>query len=415
MLALATLLAIGCWRGQGLGNDAPSDDDASTDADTDADSDADSDVDSDTDTCNAGTYTGSLKAYSDEEIAALAGYTEIDGYLWIGNHYWPEEGMTEVTSLAPLACLQRVGGDMRLMTISTLSLDGLHNLTEVDGDLELASVGDGWPWAPEIYGPSGLERLESLERVGGNLEITENTFDSLDGLQNLETIEGGIFVTGQSALKSLEGLSGLTSLGMSEPEYYDPMLSSEGVSIRLSDSSLESLHGLEGIVSIPGDLIVSPNTEELHDLTGLDNLISIEGNLCIKWGDLSRLQGLEALESVGGVLFIESNDYLLDLDGLSSLASVEKDLYIGLNTQLESLAGLADLTAVGGDLRIASNEQLLDLDGLFNLTSLGGDISIEHNDSLPQCYVDQLVEKLTDLGWSGAVHSEGNDADGQCE
>jgi hypothetical protein len=209
-LAIAALLAAGCWRAQGLGNDAPSDDDASTD--------------SDSDTCTAGTFSGLAKAYNDELVSALAGYTEIDGDLWIGNGCCPEA----LSDLAELACLRRVTGEVRLLKYANIDFSGLENLERIDGDL--AVTGDSF---------FSLQGLEGLKTVGGDLDISEApNLASIESLNELQTVGGRLVIRQTPYLTSIESLSGLHTVG--------------GLFLS-SIYALQSLHGLEGIVSVGGE------------------------------------------------------------------------------------------------------------------------------------------------------------------
>jgi len=64
--------------------------------------------------------------------------------------------------------------------------------------------------------------------------------------------------------------------------------------------------------------------------------------------DITNLEGLANLNSVGGDLYIYDNASLTNLGGLANLTSVGDELYIGINTALANIDGLANLTSVGG-------------------------------------------------------------------
>ena len=48
------------------------------------------------------------------------------------------------------------------------------------------------------------------------------------------------------------------------------------------------------------------------------------------------------------------------------------DLYIRNSSDITNLNGLANITSVGGDLQIYKNAALTNLDGLANFSSVGG-------------------------------------------
>ncbi|HEX9642231.1 MAG TPA: hypothetical protein VGB13_13080, partial [Candidatus Krumholzibacteria bacterium] len=63
-------------------------------------------------------------------------------------------------------------------------------------------------------------------------------------------------------------------------------------------------------------------------------------------------QGLDAIESVGGDLFIYLNNDLSDLKGLAALRSIGADLFVGYNLVLTSLEGLEGIRSLAGGVQI---------------------------------------------------------------
>jgi|GEM_PF-273794 len=116
----------------------------------------------------------------------------------------------------------------------------------------------------------------------------------------------------------------------------------------------------------------------------------IEGDVEINGDDITNLNGLNILSSIGGELYIHHNEALTNLLGLGSLSIVGEDILLVGNDMLTSLIGLESLTTIEGDLRIGSqdwywflgNISLKNLHGLDNLTTIGGGVSIVGNHSL---------------------------------
>jgi hypothetical protein len=118
----------------------------------------------------------------------------------------------------------------------------------------------------------------------------------------------------------------------------------------------------------------------------------IEGSVKISddWsGDITNLNGLSMLTSIGGALFIDANVSLTDINGLSNLYYIGNEFpFYGLsitnNSSLTSLAGLENITMLFANLEIANNDNLTSLSGLHNLNSIEayGSIYIEFNASL---------------------------------
>jgi hypothetical protein len=124
----------------------------------------------------------------------------------------------------------------------------------------------------------------------------------------------------------------------------------------------------------------------------------IEGDVRIGYwagSNITNLDGLNILTSIGGNLRIEGNPILADLKGLSNLTSVDGSLVISWNDEIASLTGLENLTYVGGGLEIYNNGRLISLKGLENL-NVGAIIQliIANNDVLSSCEVHSICEYL---------------------
>ena len=160
------------------------------------------------------------------------------------------------------------------------------------------------------------------------------------------------------------------------------------------NTDITNLDGLANLTSVGGGLFIDDNSS-LTSLNGLANLISVGGGLLIySNGALTNLDGLASLTSVEGFLQIYNNASLTNLDGLANLTSVGDDLIIESNNNLTDLNGLANLTSVGGNLVIKTNLDLENLNGLASITSVGGNLNIVSNDALTNC---QGIAPV--LGW----------------
>lgn len=122
---------------------------------------------------------------------------------------------------------------------------------------------------------------------------------------------------------------------------------------------------------IEGDVFVR-NTV---DLRGLAGCTEIQGNLFVVSSRLSSLQGLEALQHIGGNLSISGAPSLSSIAGLASLEAIDGDLELNTLPALTSLGGLESLSTVGGDL-VVRETGLESLAALSSLTSVGGDVQV---------------------------------------
>ncbi|MFO7613146.1 MAG: T9SS type A sorting domain-containing protein [Bacteroidales bacterium] len=134
------------------------------------------------------------------------------------------------------------------------------------------------------------------------------------------------------------------------------------------------------------------------------NCTDIEGHVFIgQWGDdITNLDSLICLTSIGGSLFMDAEDNLISLEGLNNLTTIGGMLSIENKSVLSDLSGLNSLTTIGGTLRLYFNHALITLDGLNNLTSIGGNLYIRHNNSLIST---TGLENLIEVGGTVAVSS----------
>jgi len=152
---------------------------------------------------------------------------------------------------------------------------------------------------------------------------------------------------------------------------------------------------IEGRVKVFGD--------DISNLNGLSVLTSIGGGLLIGDGFfrgnklLTNLTGLENLSYIGGGfvnfggLRIYNNEALTSLTGLENLKTIEGGLFIGGygtswgwggNPSLINLTGLESLTSIDGQIMVGYNDALTTLIGLDNLVSIEDGLYIISNQAL---------------------------------
>lgn len=171
-----------------------------------------------------------------------------------------------------------------------------------------------------------------------------------------------------------------------------------------NSGDITNLNALTNITSI-GEALTIDNLSALIDLDGLDNLTSVgELNIATN-GALTNLNGLASLTSVGGDLVIGDNAALTNLDGLANVTSVGGNLLIFINDAVTNLDGLTNINSVGGGLTIESNAALANLDGLTNINSVGEFLTISDNVALAN--IDGLTS-VTSVG--GFLTVSRNDA-----
>jgi len=245
--------------------------------------------------------------------------------------------------------------------------------------------------------------------------------------------EGDFHAESSADLTRLEGVTKITgSLTLvsrnSDDEVYEA---------RCDTIHICSFEQLSCLQDVEGSIRIAQNHMELVNLEGLNRLAHIRGTLTIEHNSvLATLEGLEALEAVGGLylnenerlvsveglgsletagaIFIINNNSLTNLDGLSSLRAVVGDVSLEANDALTSLSGLSSLVSIGGMLEFLSNYGLESLNGLEGITEIGGTISFVNNRHLPTCEAEAFIRRLTGAGWHGEPEVQENDDSATC-
>ena len=221
-------------------------------------------------------------------------------------------------------------------------------------------IGDVQIGAVTFSGPYNLDSLINLISIGGDLKIKETRLTDLKGLDNLTTIEGEFTLSGNNRLKNISSLTKLTSIG--------------GLIIYGCDS-LTNLSGLINLTYLGGKLFIS-NNDKINSIAALAEINSIGGSLSIiRNKRLKNLVGLENVISIGNNLIFRLNTFTI-FTGLSNLTSIEGNFEVYDNYNLIDFNGLENLTSIGGNFEVYENDSLINFSGLENLISIGGDLEI---------------------------------------
>ncbi len=384
------------------------------------------------------------------------GCTEIEGSVIIGRI----TESTDISNLNGLNVLTSIGGDLMIYGNYYLtSLDGLENLTSIGGSFSTGII----PNVPLIWfrgsgNLTNIEALNNLTYLGGDLKIWGTGLSNLSGLEGLASIPGdlqiGTYVEwptlkaqagGNRHLKNIDGIENIISVGGNlQLEFNDSLTDiaslNENISIdtliirynsSLSECAVQTVcnHLSQEInysiidLNAPGcnspqeveqecmshclpeGIIFTTQTQIDSFAINHPNCNEIEGDVLIEGNDITSLNGLNVLVSVGGYLSVENNDALTSLAGLEGLTSIEGNLHIYNNDALTSLAGLDNVTSVGGTLYVRLNPALTSLAGLNNVTSLEGGLQIRDNQSLTSL---AGLDNVSSIG--GALKVENNDA-----
>ncbi len=155
-----------------------------------------------------------------------------------------------------------------------------------------------------------------------------------------------------------------------------------------------NLNGLSQINTVNGDLIIASN-ESLLNLEGLSNLNNLQGGFLIfENNSLNSLSGLENLTTIGSgssvAFYFAQNINISNLDALSNLESVNGSLTIK-SSWLTNLNGLVNVQNIYGNIDIGLNFRLTDIEGLRNINPLNINLfAITQNHVLSNCAIQSL-------------------------
>jgi len=159
-----------------------------------------------------------------------------------------------------------------------------------------------------------------------------------------------------------------------------------GVSLLIEDDNdgiddITNLDGLSCLTSIGSELTIRRN-DMLTDISDFSNLTSVGGDVVIRFHEiLTDISGFSNLTTIGGDLDIGGvNNALIDISGFSNLTSVE-NLSISGNAALTDITNFPSLTNIGVSLVISFNAALTEIIGFSNITSIGA-VTISDNATL---------------------------------
>jgi len=257
--------------------------------------------------------------------------TEVAGTLVIGTYAYTNYDITDLGGLSELTRADRISflkngaltdidGLEGLTTVGVLYFEKNYGLRDVDGLANLTSIRSLHfvenPWLLNIDGLANVTSIGGVD-TGYAISIEENQrLATLSGLNNLEHVNGGVWIDDNVSLTTIDAFEGLDTIGGYVGIY--------------SNDALTDLGGFSNLTSI-GALSIAYNNALLN-VDGFSNLIHIGGE-----------------DDLDGNLYVRNNSALTNLDAFSNLESIERELDVRYNTVLTSCAeGLAELIVTGG-------------------------------------------------------------------
>jgi hypothetical protein len=292
------------------------------------------------------------------------GCTEIEGDVTIHN--------TDINDLSGLSVLTHIGG--------RLAIQQNNALTSLEGFDNLASVGE-YVFIAQNNALTSFTGFDSLKSIGAGFEISFNdALTSLLGLEGLTYINGSITIDENPVLTSLTGLENISAGSISDLHIAENV-SLSSCEVHCICDFLESPNGRVDIydnaigcnsppeiasicgITLPclpyGNYHFSSQVEIDNFQTDYPGCTDLLGYVVINGSDITNLNGLSIVDSIGRSLCVAYNPVLQSLTGLDNIdAGSITGLYIYYNSNLSNCAvqSICDyLTSPNGDTNIFYN------------------------------------------------------------
>ncbi len=218
-------------------------------------------------------------------------------------------------------------------TSKIMNLHGLSNITSIDGDLLII----------RNYNLKNLEGLNNLQSIGGDIWLSYNfSLNSIEALSSLTSIGGQIYINDSPFLQNLSGLENIDAATITDIELFrnfslcychvksicDYLENNDNPNLFYynatgCNSKEEVQEACEMLTCLPDGITFMTQAEIDNFQTNYPSCIEIEGNVIIQnteRNNITNLNGLNVLTSIGGLLEISGNSALTSLAGLNNIA-----------------------------------------------------------------------------------------------
>lgn len=337
--------------------------------------------------CPPGDIEFNSQAELDYFILQYPNCTQINGLVIINGI-----SSNDITNLNALHNITHIESSLSIEHTQLLNYEGLNNLETIGGGIV----------SFENNMLVNFNGLENLEEIGGSLTVVQcDSFESFDGLQGVTNINRSLRLQNCPSISNFEGLNNLTQIALPN---------SQTLQLEIwRNENLTSLDGLENLTTVYADITIQENPL-LSDITGLISLTKVGTGIGYQNSfriqelpSLQSLEGLNNLAEVNGSLRIYNNSSLSSLEALTNLTVIEH-LSIRNNDELVTLNGLQGITKIGlyneepfGDLEVMDNDALISLEGLNNLEVVNAVMRINRNENLISL---NGLNNLKTIGWT---------------
>lgn len=231
--------------------------------------------------------------------------------------------------------------------------------------------------------------LSGITYLKGNLRIVQSSLTDLTGLESLLCISGNLEIAENLSLANLDGLSNLEQIG----GFLKVGTNKLGDEEAGPNSALQNISGLGKLKHIGTHLWITKNPL-ITDIDALGQITTAQNVVITANAALTNIDGLSNLTEIRGYLKLghknESNASLQNVDGLANVTYIGGYAWIAYNDSLENLDGLASVEWIGDYLGIFGNSSLESVAGLHGLKALCGFLNIAENPKLPGCAAAQI-------------------------
>lgn len=319
-------------------------------------------------------FVGNVTLNNAGDIAALTGFDGISGNVTVGGG---------LTSLVGLEDLRYVGGDFNIISSLLVNLDGIDNLTTVNGNFTIQSNSS----------LIDVDALTSLYRVT-DLQILNHTslVDASGMCPCLTTVGDDLVISGNSALTSMEGAF--------------PSLTTGGYIDISSNSSLVMLPTFPLLTSLSGNLYLAYNTSTSGNVAMFPTLLSVNNGISLIGSPGSDIPYFPALTTAYTVnIFSASGSFTLGASHFPNLSNVSNQISIDSNIGLSSIAGCFQVLDVCS-VEILNNTSLTSMTGAFPALVDIDSLLIQNNTAL--IAIEDAFGPLNGSLASGPVVISGN-------
>lgn len=297
-------------------------------------------------------------------------------------------GLVNNTSLTDLTSLSGVSGQLPSITLGNLGIQNLDFLSNISQITDIFNINLN-NQLTDISGIANIDFGNSINfTIASNSSLDQCNVDSVCEVVGLNTDPANnpdltVFITNNNSncanISIVESACGICLPG--------------NVSLN-SQAEIDNF----SCVTVDGNLFISSSsqTEPITNLDALTTLTEVTGNVVIVETDITNLNGLNNLTSIGSDFEILNNEFLNDLSALSSLTNLNGTLNIFNNQSITNLEGLNNITSLSISLGINDNPLLTDISALADVDiSNIIDLSINNNLALSECEIASVCSYLS--------------------